>query len=133
LTVGLVSMGYHGFKGTGPLNLGIDFTSGTKITVVANNSLTNDSVRSTFEELGVQPSKIQIAGAQQNIANVTFKEAINQTDMQELKAQLLAKYGSEANDSLVTPVIGRELVRNAFILSIVAWLAMMLYITYFPF
>jgi SecD/SecF fusion protein len=129
LISGVLAMGYHGVTSKSPLNLGIDFSSGTKITVVANESLTNDSVRATFEEFGIAPSKIQISGTDQNIANVTFKDAIGQEELKTLKADLLTRYGNEANDASVTPVIGRELVRNAFILSIIAWIAMMIYIT----
>jgi preprotein translocase subunit SecF len=31
----------------------------------------------------------------------------------------------EPGDNIVTPVVGKDLVKNAFILTIVAWIAMM--------
>lgn len=130
ILLGVGSSIYYGVKDKQPLNLGIDFVSGTTLTVVSNKSLTDDALRVEFEKLGYSPSKIQISGADAKMANITLADAVTPDKMHTLKTELAKLYGSEPNDSVVTPLVGRELVRNAFLLSIVAWFAMFVYISF---
>lgn len=109
------------------LNLGIDFSSGTKITVVANESIHVEDVQAEFKQLGYQNAKYQISG--EETVNITIKESLQQDQILKIKETFKLKYGIEPNDNVVTPVVGRDLVRNAFLLSILAWLAMLVYIT----
>lgn len=115
--------------GKGFFNLGIDFASGTKITIQANETLTTESVAATFEELGYKTSRIQLSGENNDMASVSIKEAIETEDMYDLKEALTTKYGHEPSDSVVTPVVGRELVRNAAMACVAAWVAMLIYIS----
>ena len=117
----------NGFGGKGALNLGIDFSSGTKITVTSNETLNTNEVRSDFEALGYKPSRVQASG--DKVVYVTLNQALEQDQLTSIKETLTAKYGIEPNDNVVTPVVGRELVKNAIALSLLAWVAMLIYIT----
>ncbi len=127
--IGIGFSTYHGLKGDNALNLGIDFVSGTNITVISDDALIDSEVTAQFIEFGYTPSRVQISGTDAKIANVTLKESVTSENMVALKENIVATYGNEPNDSVVTPVVGRELVINAFTLSIVAWIAMMIYIS----
>ncbi len=124
LVVGLVNVG----MGNGFLNLGIDFASGTKITIESNEPLTTTAVEEKFAELGYDVSRVQLSGDDKTMAAVSIKEAIEQDDLITLKAALLDYYGHEASDSVVTAVVGRELVRNAIEAMAIAWIAMLIYV-----
>ena len=125
LSIGL--MAFNGFSDKGALNLGIDFSSGTKITVTANEPITVNEVESEFEMLGVDVSRYQQSG--DSVVYVTINKALTQEELSEVKEVFIRKYGIEPNDNVVTPVVGRELVKSAFTLSILAWLAMLAYVT----
>ena len=122
-------VGSHVVGGNDALNLGIDFASGTKITVVADDMLVADEVEAKFNELGYEPSRIQLTGEGNTSAYVTIKEAIPQEELETLKADLSAYYGHDASDSVVTPVVGQDLIKNAVYLTLLAWLCMLVYVS----
>ncbi len=128
LVAGLLSSGIQLASGNGLFNMGIDFSSGTKITVVSNKALTVSEVKADFTSYGIDNVSIQLSG--NKIANVSTTTAISTDKMNEIKADLKVKYGQEASDSVVTPVVGKELVRNAVILSALAWLLMLAFIAF---
>lgn len=110
------------------INFGVDFTSGTRITVTSDEGFDTNTLRQQFAQFGFDNVSIQFAG--DNVAYVTTREVRSTEDLQELKAYILRTYGHPANDVVVTPVIGRELAMSAVILSLVAWLLMLSYITF---
>ncbi len=124
LVLGFVNMA----RGNGFFNLGIDFSSGTRLTVSSAESITVDEVSARFDELGYDGFKFQASG--DNAVYATTKEAIATEDLTALKNGLKETFGEEPGDNVVTPVVGRDLVRNAVILTIVAWIAMMAYVTF---
>ncbi|MEF9961592.1 MAG: protein translocase subunit SecD [Erysipelotrichaceae bacterium] len=116
-------------SGNGPFNLGIDFTSGTKITVQSDTKINETKLRDIFIKNDLKPSAVKLSGDQSNIANITVKTAINEKDMAKLKKELKAVYKYDVNDNVVTPVIGRELIKNAVIISLLAWIGVLIYIS----
>ena len=114
-------------SGNGPVNLGIDFSSGTKLTVVSETALTTDQVQAEMEKLGYDDFSYQSAG--DNTVYAITKDSIETSELTQLKADLEKTFGIEPGDNVVTPVVGRDLVRNAVILTLVAWIAMLAYIT----
>lgn len=128
LLCAMVLMGVNGLSNKGILNLGIDFSSGTKITVSSNQSISMEEVKDEFEKLDITASRYQQSG--ENTVYVTIKEALMQEELQTVKEIFKTKYGIEPNDNIVTPVVGKELVKNAVLLSLLAWLAMLVYVTF---
>lgn len=114
-------------SGNGPVNLGIDFSSGTKLTVASETALTTDQVQAEMEKLGYDDFSYQSAG--DNTVYAITKDSIETSELTQLKADLEKTFGIEPGDNVVTPVVGRDLVRNAVILTLVAWIAMLAYIT----
>ncbi|MDP3306372.1 MAG: protein translocase subunit SecD [Erysipelotrichaceae bacterium] len=127
LILGLSLFTINSFRGIGGMNLGIDFSSGTKITMQSDIPLTLDEIRTDFAQFGYDSIAVQFAG--DDIAYVTTSETETTENLRALKVFIEDKYGFEANDVVVTPVVGRELVINAFVLSMLAWVMMMIYIT----
>ncbi len=127
LVLSLAMCGFHAISGNDALNLGIDFASGTKITVSSTTPINASEVEAQFIELGVEPSSIQQSG--DNNVNVTIKEALDSETLSTIKETFKDLYGIDPNDNIVTPVIGQELVVNAVMLSLLAWVAMLIYVT----
>ncbi|MCR4950164.1 MAG: protein translocase subunit SecD [Solobacterium sp.] len=124
LVMGFVNLG----SGNGFFNLGIDFASGTKLTVSSDKAVTVEDVEAKIVELGYKDFKYQASG--ENTVYATTKQAISTEELTKIKAALKEVYGEEPGDNVVTPVVGKDLVRNAMILTIVAWIAMMAYVTF---
>lgn len=125
--VAIVMAGVNTASGNGPLNLGIDFSSGTKITVTSPDKINMTDVQTTFKDLGYDKVKYQASG--DNAIYATIKDALNTEQLDEIKSTFLDIYGEEPGDNVVTPVVGRDLVKNAILLSLLAWVAMLVYIT----
>lgn len=110
------------------INFGVDFSSGTKITMTSDEGFDTETIRTQFAQFGYDNIKVQFAG--DDTAYVTTRETESSENLQALKAYILRTYGHPANDIVVTPVIGRELAFSAVILSLVAWLLMLGYISF---
>lgn len=127
ISAGLLSSIIQFSIGNGALNLGIDFASGTKITVNSDTTLSEAELISDFEALGLDNFSIQLSG--DTVAYMTTRDTIERTELDQINEVFLAKYGQEVNDSVVSPVIGFELAQNAVFLSILAWVLIMIFIT----
>lgn len=115
-------------NGNGFAKLGIDFASGTKLTVTSDSSITIDEVSKALETLGYDDFSYQAAGDDTVYATTT--QTFDTKELQEIKTSLKEVFGEEPGDNVVTPVVGKDLVRNAIILTIVAWIAMLAYVTF---
>ncbi len=115
-------------KGNGFFNLGIDFASGTKLTVTSENTVEVSDVQATLESLGYDDFSFQSSG--DSTVYATTKASLDKQHLTEIKSAFEEKYGVEPGDNIVTPVVGAELVRSAIILTVVAWIAMLGYISF---
>ena len=115
-------------KGNGFLNLGIDFASGTKLTVTSEQVVNVSDVEAEMETLGYKDFSYQSAG--EHTVYATTKASLDKEQLTTIKKAFEQKYGVEPGDNIVTPVVGSELVRSAVILTVVAWIAMLAYITF---
>lgn len=129
LVIGIGMMVYQGSSGNGILNLGIDFTSGTKLTVVGNEAIDANALKQQLSDLGINASSVKINGEGNKNATIFVKEAIETEKMNEVKASLKKTYQHDVNDNTVTPVVGKKLIKNAFIISILAWIGILIYIS----
>jgi len=124
IILGFVNMG----GGRGFFNLGIDFASGTKLTISSAETVAIADVEAKMEELGYSNFSYQASG--ENTVYAVTKESLTVDQLSEIKEAFFEIYNEEPGDNVVTPVVGRDLVRNAVILTIVAWIAMMAYVTF---
>ena len=112
----------------GFMNLGIDFSSGTKLTITSESPITNEEVEEKMKSMGFDHFKYQESG--ETTVYATTKDSLTVEQLDEIKTTFTEAYGIEPGDNVVTPVVGKELVRNAVILTLVSWVAMLLYIAF---
>jgi len=111
------------------LNLGIDFSSGTRIEILSNNSLTANEIKDELAELNINTNDIVLSGDDNEIAVARYKGVLKQEEIADLKNHFQDLYGAEPNVSTVTPTIGKELARNAIIGVIIAAIGIIIYVT----
>ena len=95
------------------LNLGIDFSSGTRVEVTSESALTKEEVQNFLEEAGFETDDIVISGDDSNIGVARYTDDFNQEEVESLKQAGIDEYGVEPNVSTVSPTVGVELAKNA--------------------
>ncbi len=120
LLPGLISLFING------LNLGIDFRGGSEITVKIASEPSIVEVRTILTEIGFDKAEIQVSGDHYIIRT----PELSQEESRAILTTLSEKYESYeflGNDT-VGAIIGKELVRNAIIATILAAILMGIYI-----
>lgn len=107
------------------LNLGIDFTSGTRADIVTDGTATVQQVESELETLGIPPENLTMSGEDTIVAR--YGTDLPQEDVTAMQAHFNELYGSDPMISTVSPVIGQELVQNAIIALIIASIGIIIY------
>lgn len=112
------------------LNVGIDFTSGTRIEIQANNAITATEYKEDLKANGIETDDIVISGEDQNIGVARIIGVLSQEEIASLKTDLKEEYGSEPNVSTVSPTVGKELVKNAIRAVIIASIGIIIYVAF---
>ncbi|GGB49331.1 hypothetical protein GCM10007199_13720 [Fictibacillus barbaricus] len=115
---------------TAGLKLGIDFESGSRVNIQANETLTNEQVLADFEELGFEDATVVLAGEDNKQANVSFKGVLSKNEIAKLNTYFKEKYGETPSISTVTPTVGRELAQNALFAVLIASLGIIIYVAF---
>ncbi|KOY81049.1 protein translocase subunit SecDF [Lysinibacillus macroides] len=107
LVAGLVVLGI--FR----LNLGIDFSSGTRVQIEADQTLTKEEVEQYVDSIGFPSDDIVLSGEKSSSAVVRYKTDLSQADILKFQKETTEKYGHNPTVSTVSPTVGKELVKNA--------------------
>ncbi|MGN7408527.1 protein translocase subunit SecDF [Sporosarcina sp. SAFN-010] len=124
LIVGAIILGI--FK----LNLGIDFSSGTRAEILSESAITKDEISTYLEDIGYPTEDIVISGDKSNIGVARFKEEFSQEEVSDIKTQVAEKYGSEPNISTVSDKVGKELAKNAIYALMLAAIGIIIYVAF---
>lgn len=122
LVAGLVVLGI--FR----LNLGIDFSSGTRVQIEAEQSLTKEEVEKYVESIGFPSDDIVLSGEKSNSAVVRYKTDLSQADILKFQKETTEKYGHKPTVSTVSPTVGKELVKNAIKALALAAIGIIIYV-----
>ena len=123
LIIGAISLGI--FK----LNPGIDFTSGSRVDILSDDSLTTEEVENDFDSLNLDTKAIVLNGDNNETAVTRFDSVLSEDKITEVKNYFKDKYGHEPSVSVVSPIVGQELVRNAVMALAIASVGIILYVT----
>ena len=107
------------------LNLGIDFTSGTRADIQTGGEATVEQVEEQLQEMDLPPDSITTSG--EDMVVVRYTENLPQDSVTEMQTTFDDLYGSEPAISTVSPVIGQELAKNAVIALAIASVGIILY------
>ena len=122
LVAGLVVLGI--FR----LNLGIDFSSGTRIQIEADQTLTKEAVEKYVDSIGFPSEDIVLSGEKSTSAVVRYKTDLSQADILKFQKEATDEYGHKPTVSTVSPTVGKELVKNAIKALSLAALGIIIYV-----
>ena len=112
------------------MNPGIDFTSGTRIEILSDESLTGEEIEADLEQLGLEPKSTVISGDNNEIAVTRYDTVLTENDVADVKSLFSEKYGNDPNVSVVSPIVGQELVKNAMYALGIALVGMLIYVAF---
>ncbi|MEK3995727.1 protein translocase subunit SecDF [Psychrobacillus sp. FSL K6-2365] len=112
------------------LNLGIDFSSGTRVQINSTQPLTNALVTEKIESIGLPSDDIVISGDNGDSAVVRYKDDFTQEEIKTLKTEMNEQFGKEPSVSTVSPTVGQELVKNALKALAFAALGIIIYVAF---
>ena len=111
------------------LNLGIDFTQGTRVEITSDAALSKEQVESFLSESGFETEDVVISGDDSNLAVTRYTEEFSQEEINDLKSAAVEEYGVEPNVSTVSPTVGQELAKNALYALLIAAIGIVIYAT----
>ncbi|UXR81666.1 protein translocase subunit SecDF [Staphylococcus sp. IVB6214] len=111
------------------LNLGIDFTSGTRVDFQSDQPLKQAQVEKKMEDIDLKPNQMSIGGDKDQNASMQYKHDLTKEEISTLKDTLNKAYKADPSVNTVSPTIGQELAKNAMLAVILASIGMIIYIT----
>src|SRR5699024_1658160 len=89
------------------LNLGIDFTSGTRVDFESKDKISEAKVTKTLEDQDFKPTQVSLGENGKN-ATVQFKNDLSKDEVSKIKDTIDKSFGNNQTIKTVTPVIGQE-------------------------
>ncbi|TDM04437.1 protein translocase subunit SecDF [Macrococcus carouselicus] len=111
------------------LNLGIDFTQGSRVDVKSEQVINAEMLQKDLETEHLPEGTVTLSGSDNKTAVVQYKEPLSKNEISDVKSIIKDKYGFEPNVNTVSPVIGKELAKNAMLATLIASLGIILYVT----
>ncbi len=117
---------------TAKLNLGIDFKGGSTITLVTDNEIKEADLEADAKELNYKLGDIEYladGSIVMTIADELSDQSEDNNQKEIAKNYFKEKYDAEASIGVVTNIVKRELVKNAFISLAIAIIGIIIYIS----
>ncbi|WP_391202111.1 protein translocase subunit SecDF [Psychrobacillus sp. L4] len=112
------------------LNLGIDFSKGTRVELQSTESLTKEFVAEKIAKIGLPSEDIVLSGDNSNVAVIRYKQDFTQAEIKTLKTEMTQQFGIDPNVSSVSPTVGKELAKNAIYALLIAALGIVIYVAF---
>ena len=112
--------------GTKGLNLGIDYKSGTSITIVSDKKISKTNVSDDLKKLKLQSSKIEKSSDE---ISVYLDDSLDGDKVKEVNRYFEDKYEAKVNIGVVSNLVQKELVKNAILSVLVALIGIIIYVS----
>lgn len=114
------------FVGTKGLNLGIDYKSGTNISIVSDKKITKEDIKGDLKALKLKASDVSVTSDE---INVRIDDAFSGEDVKEVNTYFEEKYDAKVNIGVVSNLVQKELVKNAILAVLIALIGIILYVS----
>lgn len=119
--LGCISLGMKG------LNLGIDFKGGSSISIQSEQALNENTITTDLEEMGYTITNIEVRN--EHTVDVLIEDSLDQTQVLDTENHFKEQYEAATEIGVVSNVVKRELIKNAFLSLILAGIAIVIYIS----
>ncbi|MDQ0339527.1 preprotein translocase SecF subunit [Caldalkalibacillus uzonensis] len=112
------------------INLGVDFESGSTLEImIQDQAFTSEEVEAVLADLGLEPGSIRLIGNNNEIAEVRFIGTLDQEQITQVRQAFAEHFGQvDINESTVSPMVARELARQAVYGILLASVAVIIYV-----
>lgn len=113
------------------LNLGIDFVSGTRLDISIGKHVNIEQSKNVLTKLGYHKPNARIGGKKQDVLIFRTSETITPAKVSEIATAFNKAFNTKVSiqSQVVDPIIGRELARNAIIATLLACVAIVIYVS----
>lgn len=115
------------FLAVNGLNLGIDFRSGTDVTINADN-ITVEKIKKDFKELNLDV--VSIEKQENDEIYVKLNNELKENGINKVNNYFENKYNAKTEINVVTNIVKQELIKNALYSVIIAAIAIVIYISF---
>lgn len=122
LIVGIATFSING------LNLGIDFKSGSAITLKSDQKLVQENIENDVKSLGFDIYDYE--QIDDNNVIIRVSNALNNEEIDKTNAYFSEHYSATSNIGVVSNLVQRELIKNAIISLLLASIGIILYMTF---
>ena len=112
--------------GTKGLNLGIDYKSGTAITIVSDKNMTVKGIKEDLKELDL---KTNLVNKNDDEISVRIDKTLNGEKVKEVNTYFEEKYEAKVNVGVVSNMVQKELVKNAILAVLIALVGIIVYVS----
>lgn len=102
VVLGAVSLGIF------QLNPGIDFTSGSRIQLAADESLDTEEIKNGLEELNLQAKSVVLTGNNHEGAVLRYDQVIDEERIADVQAYFKENFNADTSVSVVSPIVGED-------------------------
>lgn len=110
------------------LKLGIDFKGGTSITIKAKNELSKEELNKDIEKMEFELEEIEFINEKDVI--IKIDDSLTKEEVLSSEKYFTEKYDAQTEIGVVSNIVKKELVKNAFISVLVASLCIVLYVSF---
>jgi preprotein translocase subunit SecF len=113
------------------LNLGIDFVSGTRLDISLGKQVNIDESKNVLTKLGYHNPNARVGGKKSDVLIFRTSETITAAKVSEISNAFNKVFKTKVSiqSQVVDPIIGRELARNAIIATLLACVAIVIYVS----
>ncbi|WP_455661909.1 protein translocase subunit SecDF [Pradoshia sp.] len=109
------------------MNLGIDFSSGSRIQITSDEKISVDEINGDLKKNGIVAQDVVLTGNEEKSVVVRTKQVFNKDEIAALGTYFEDNYGHKPNVNTVSPTIGKELAKNALIATAIASIGIIIY------
>ena len=121
MIIGIVFLLLKGF------NLGIDFRSGSDVSIKADN-ITVSKIKKDFKKLNY--NIVSIEKQENDIIYVRLNTELKESGINKVNNYFNRKYNAKTEINVVTDIVKQDLIKNAFYSVIIAFIAIIIYISF---
>lgn len=121
IVIGIITISFCG------MNLGIDYRSGTDVTIATEDKLTKKQLKNDLSSLKLKSADITIGDEE---TAIRIDDALDGDKVKEVNKYFENKYEAKVNIGVVSNVVQKELVKNAFLSVILALIGIIIYVSF---